>query len=140
MKNEERIIELLVEYLQKMDRAIERMDENDERMAKSEERMAKSDERMAKSDERMAKSDERMAENDSRFIYLEDQNSVLLKAVLSHSEKLDTQMELLLAAHKELGKHDEEIAELRRDTKQMGARQDAVLQEIMRLSQRVNNL
>jgi predicted patatin/cPLA2 family phospholipase len=84
MKNEEKIIELLAEYLKKTDQAVERIDKAYESIKKHSEQFDK------------------------------------------HSEQFD--------------KHWQEITALRKDSMKMQIQNDVLLQEILSISKRVQNL
>jgi methyl-accepting chemotaxis protein len=81
MKNEEKIIELLAEYLKKTDQAVERIDQAMERIDKAVERIDQAVERIDQAYEEIA-----ALRKDSMKMQI--QNDVLLKEILSISKRV----------------------------------------------------
>jgi uncharacterized coiled-coil DUF342 family protein len=98
MKNEEKIIELLAEYLKKTDQALERIDKAYESIKKHSEQFDK------------------------------------------HSEQFDKHSEQFAQHTKQFEKHWDEITALRKESLKMQVKSDVLLQEILSISRRVQNL
>jgi DNA repair exonuclease SbcCD ATPase subunit len=105
MKNEEKIIELLAEYLKKTDQALERIDKAYESIKKHSEQFDKHSEQFDK-----------------------------------HSEQFDKHSEQFAQHTKQFEKHWDEITALRKESLKMQVKSDVLLQEILSISRRVQNL
>lgn len=105
MMDENKILELLAEYLRKTDQILERLAQHDLLWSKNNERWGKQEEHWNKQDVRL---------------------DIAYQTLIFHSEKIEA-----------LQKSSEEI---RKQTKKIEVRNDAMLQQLIALSKRVNTI
>ena len=112
MKSEERIIELLSEYLIKTDRILEEMVKNDLKFSEQNKSI-------------IAQSESITAQNES---------------ITAQNERITAQNERIDLAYQALLKHAEEIKQLRQETLKHEIQNQEILKEIFSISKRVSNI
>jgi septal ring factor EnvC (AmiA/AmiB activator) len=90
MKNEERIIELLAEYLQKTDRILDRLDSHDHLFAETLKRMDITSQQTQELQNQTKELQKETKELRSESLKHEIKNDVLLKEILSISKRVMT--------------------------------------------------
>ncbi len=112
MKNEEKIIELLSEYLQKTDRTLERMEKSDKKFDEVQAELAKHSDRID-------------------LAYAE---------LTKHFKKIDLAYDVLMKHSDELISLRKASDELRKESMKREIQQEALLKEIFSISRRVANI
>lgn len=130
MMNEDKILELLAEYLRKTDQMMERLDKQASIWARQEEYRAKQEERQSKQEERQAKQEERQAKQDERYARQEEFRA-------RQDRRLDMAYQVLITHSEKIEKLQLESNKLQEQTRKIELRTDATWKKFIAVTKRI---